>query len=138
MNYATHFISPQQKKGSVYVRMLCGKIKNSRTDLVKVSENPAEITCTKCLGFADNPARTLRKYGHVRLIEPYGFTLSPAWGFNIDVIVFTTASSGQYWRLFIKHNTTIKLEYFEADTIKDAIKYVIKTIETEILNTQPV
>ena len=133
MNYATHILHPQQKMGSPFVKMLCGRIKHSKNDTFKTSENLDEVTCIGCLGYKDNPARILRQYGHVRLIPPYGFALIPAWGYHIYIIAFSTDVSGNYWRYMAKTDFDTKHGVFEALTFKNAIESIINIIETKIL-----
>lgn len=137
MNYATHILDPQQNPNSSFVRMMCGRLKHKRTDVIKTSENTDEVTCTKCLGFVSNPARILRKYGHVMLIQPYGISVSKSWGYQIQIIAFTTDTACENWRYIAEINQETELGSFEALTFKDAIESIINIVETKITTDHP-
>lgn len=134
MNYATHFLDPSATTNDgKWVRMLCGRVKNSRIEKIMTSDDPDKVTCTKCLGFHDNPARILRKYGHVTLIEPYGITLMHGWGFTIDIIAFTTTSDLCGWRYMMRQGDHIYLGSFVALSYKEAIRQIIILIQNQLL-----
>lgn len=133
MNTIIHLLNPIQKPGSSFIEMKCGKTKHIRIDKINASENPGEVTCTKCLGFINNPARTLRKYGHVKIMKPYGFSLTAAWGHHIDIMAFTTDLSGGRWRYIANIEKQTITDDFEVENFHKAIEMIITVIENKFV-----
>jgi hypothetical protein len=135
MNTIIHLLNPIQKPGSSFIEMKCGKQKHIRIDKINASENPDEVTCTKCLGFINNPARTLRKYGQVHLLRPLAFMLTPSWGYHFDIIAFTTDPAREKWMCMVKNGTEVTANEFNVTSFHESIEYIINLIENKFLKS---
>lgn len=135
MNKIIHLLNPIQKTGSSFIEMKCGKTKHIRIDKINASENPDEVTCAKCLGFINNPARTLRKYGQVRLLRPFAFMLTPSWGYHFDIIAFTIDPAGEKWNYMVKNGIEVTASEFNVTSFHGAIEYINHLIENKLLKS---
>lgn len=86
MKQAIHLLDPvtgTKDKRYHYINARCGRVQQASK--IEVTTDPAEVTCTKCKSYINNPWRVLRKYGQVKVVEDMFVMFWGQYGYKFDI-----------------------------------------------------
>lgn len=133
MKQAIHLIDPVNgyKLGSRFPIMRCGRTQNINSVKPEYTTQPAEVTCTNCRSYINNPWRILRKYGKVKVVESFYALLWSDYGYPFDVVA--TADTPGNWIVTISRKTEIHdVRRLEATNMADLGFKLVSIVENEI------
>jgi hypothetical protein len=132
MKQATHLLDPVKASTGGVQTMRCGRTQNFNTVEPIFTTNPAEVTCTKCLSYINNPWRVLRKYGYVKVVEDMFVMFWGQYGYKFDMCAIIDYPGT--WNIVVSHNGqwNVNLTTQAGNTTKLGFK-LVDIIENEII-----
>jgi hypothetical protein len=107
MKPAIHLLDPVANQ-STYKTMRCGRTQNINTVTPLFVRNPAEVTCTSCLNYINNPWRVMRKYGHVKVVEDFVVMFWGDYGYKFDISAMTDVPGT--WNIIVSYRGQLHLD----------------------------
>jgi hypothetical protein len=104
MKQSIHLLDPVKghQLGSQFPTMRCGRTKNFNSVTPLFTTIPAEVTCTSCLSYINNPWRVLRKYGQVKVVEDMFVMFWGQYGYKLDMTA--VIENPGCWIIVVSHN----------------------------------
>lgn len=134
MKPSIHLLHPVQSPGK-WEKMRCGLTRNKELDKYRTTTNPAEVTCTKCRGFINNPYRSLRSYARVTIIEDFAVMLTHDYGCHYDVNV--TRTEPGCWTMMVGRKKKLEnLFPISARNMTDLGNQILEIYETHFANNK--
>lgn len=128
--YVVHLLHPAQHQGG-FVSLLCGR-QVHKNNPYNATKNPRKVTCIKCQAFIENPFRSLRRYGRLTIIEPFGFTLTGAFGFKYDIMACSKQPG--HWNIYVGQKGKSEQYYSRfAPNTRQLAFHLLDIIEKELI-----
>jgi hypothetical protein len=136
MKQAIHLLDPVKghQLGAQFPTMRCGRTQNFNSAKPLHTTNPAEVTCTSCHSYINNPWRVMRKYGKVKVLENNFAIIWGDYGYKIDMVA--VISFGPLWQIRMSYkNQSLIDRYVEAGDMAELGFKMLEIIEEMIMNT---
>jgi hypothetical protein len=133
MKQSIHLLDPVNGKtfGEQFPVMRCGRTQIFNTATPLHTTDPAEVTCTSCRSYINNPWRVLRKYGKVKVLESFFVVLWADYGYPFDVVA--TIDTPLEWHVTISRKNEIHdVRRLEATSMADLGFKLVELLEKEI------
>lgn len=135
MKQAIHLLDPVSghRLGAQFPTMRCGRTQNFNSATPIYTTNPAEVTCTSCQSYINNPWRVLRKYGYVKVVEDMFVMVWGQYGYKFDMCAMIDAPG--CWNIVVSHNGRWHLNLMTKAGNTTALGFkLVDIIEKEIMN----
>jgi hypothetical protein len=109
MTQSIHLLDPVKghQLGAQFPTMRCGRTQNFNSAMPLHTTNPAEVTCTSCHSYINNPWRVLRKYGYVKVLEDMFVMFWGQYGYRFDISAMTETPGT--WNIIVSYRGKLHL-----------------------------